>query len=403
MKVVYYAPEYYADYGARTHATYFFGALSRDPRVSRAVLFPPPPMVGNSGQGSARRARLRAAVRHARQRVHEALPRAIREQVDLQWPSPPTYAALSALIVREDADAAILRLGRKFRYIERLKRDHPRVRLCIEYNSCPFDEGPALEWGERYWRGCEVDALSRADTVSVVTDWLRKYLVPLSPKLGESVFVNPNGVDPDVFRARDAAARRLARLRLGVPPSAFVLGYAGGMEEWRRMPDLVRYVGAARRAGLDDLYLVLLGTGRDLPRVNAAIASCGAELQGHVLCSGEWLPTQRVSELMSAFDVGIMSYQAAHTCAQKAFEYLSCALPVVGPRGSIPRQILGPDRGVYEFERGADGFVATVEYVYSNRAQARESAARGSLVVRNDFTWAANAARIIAAIQGTME
>ena len=43
MRVLYFATEYYASHGGRTHARGFFKELGADPRVEYAEVFPPVP------------------------------------------------------------------------------------------------------------------------------------------------------------------------------------------------------------------------------------------------------------------------------------------------------------------------------------------------------------------------
>jgi glycosyltransferase involved in cell wall biosynthesis len=402
VRVLYFAPAYYADYGARTHARYFFSELARDSRVSHAVLFPPCPALrphGPAPQTSRPSLPLSQQARRLRESVRRRLPSPLRNQIDLYRPSPSGYAALSAALTRERIDTAVLRLETRFRYIGRLKRDHPELRLCVEYNDSPFDERLKGTPGERFWRREEVRQLGKADCVSVVTEYLRRYLISLRPSMEGAILVNPNGADPNVFKLPDSATRARVRRQLGIPTDAFVLGYVGGMEEWRRMPEIVSWVAGARGAGLHRLFLVLIGAGHDLGGVLTTIHDSSAELSGRVYCSESWVAYSEVPPLMTAFDVGVLSFQYPHCCQQKAFEYLLSALPVIGPGGSFPHELLSAEYGTFEFGQDFESFLATLRSVHDNLDACRVSALRGRELVAAEFTWTANARHVLDALE----
>jgi len=275
MKVLYFASEYYCQYGARTHARSFFRALSQHPLVSRAIIFPEddPAEMCNTNMTAApsRNHQKKPPVNSLKRRLSALCPSFFQKQARLFFPSPKTYRALSSAIARERPDVAILRLGSRFRFIGRLKHDFPKLKLCIEHNSTVFDESLKGIPVEQLWRREEARQLDFSDSISVVSKCLKDYLVSLNPSLGNRVIENPNGVDTEKFKPADEVTRLRSRKELGIPDDAIVFGYIGGMESFRRLPQVISQIAALKRNGLDRLFLALVGTGADANSVEQAI------------------------------------------------------------------------------------------------------------------------------------
>jgi len=405
MKVLYFAFEYYCNYGARTHARSFFHALSHHPLITKATIFPTDEdnlAVGNADDcPSHRHTNCRINVfllSIARMIWRLFIPKFIRKQITLYYPSPKIYQALVSEIKREGHDAIVLRIGEFFRFMERLRNDFPQMKICIEFNATSFDE--SLEWipGRELWRREEARQLCYADSISVVSQYLRNYLITLNPSLGDIAFVNPNGVDTDIFKPLDATTRSAVRMELGIPTDAVVFGYIGGMESFRRLPQVVAQFAALRRSGLDRMFLVLIGTGQDIEEVLHTIDKESSDLTDWVYCSSSWVQHERVPSLMAAFDVGFFPFSNPYVSPLKIFEYLSCALPVIGP--DIPGVSDMFDKNCLPFLIRQDGsnFEQVVHYVYDNLKSCRIMAQCGRVLVEREYTWHENASKIVKAI-----
>jgi glycosyltransferase involved in cell wall biosynthesis len=394
LTVVYYAPEYHRNDGSRIQARAVFAHLAAQPEIARLVLVPPEPPEppGPGDASSALGSRLRYALRALALRVFRAVPLGIRVQPRL-WLSDLAYGRLARTIREEHADAAVLTLAINFRFLKRLERDFPDLTTCVMVHSTLFDE--CLEGcpGEGFWRREEVAQLATASSVMVVADHLKKYLVSREPSMAGRVWVNPNGTDPEVFRPAGGDERAKVRRDLGVPGGAFLVGYVGEMHYWRRIPEVVAEVARARREGLDRLFLVLIGTGEDADSVRAAI-DAEPELTGHVQWSNQWIEHALVPPLMGALDAGLLSYPLPHSCHQKLFEYLACAVPVIGPLGGVPEGSLRSDSGAFLFEEGSGSFADRIRYVHDHEAECRAAALRGRERIVREFTWEATASRI---------
>jgi glycosyltransferase involved in cell wall biosynthesis len=159
-----------------------------------------------------------------------------------------------------------------FRFIGHLRRDFPRLKICIEFNATGFDEYkawvPKLDW----WRLEEARQLGFADCICAVSNYLQRYLLALNPALDKRVVVNPNGVDTDLFRPLGEEIRARSRNEMDIPHSAVVFGYVGGTESFRRLPEVVRQMADLRRRELNRLFLVIIGRTTDTEAVAEAIS-----------------------------------------------------------------------------------------------------------------------------------
>jgi len=394
LTVVYYAPEYHRNDGSRIQARAVFAHLAAQPEIARLVLVPPeppeppgpadaPPMLGS---------RLRSALRALALRIFRAVPLGIRVQPRL-WLSDLAYGQLAKTIREEHADAAVLTLAINFRFLKRLKRDFPDLTTCVMVHATLFDECLQGCPGEGSWRREEVAQLATASSVMVVADHLKEYIVSREPSMADRVWVNPNGTDPEVFKPVTDDVCAKVRRELGVPEGAFLVGYVGEMHCWRRIPEIVAEVARARREGLDELFLALIGTGEDAAAVRAAIDT-EPSLAGRVHWSNAWIDHTLVPPLMGALDAGLLSYPLPHSCHQKLFEYLACAVPVIGPLGGVPEGPLRSDSGSFLFEEGWGSFADRIRYVHDHDAECRAAALRGRDLIVREFTWEATASRI---------
>ncbi|MFC4114452.1 glycosyltransferase [Nonomuraea zeae] len=170
-----------------------------------------------------------------------------------------------------------------------------------------------------------------------VADRLSKWGVPRS-----RIVVIPNGVDAAAF-GFDAALRRRARERLGVPENAFVIGGVGRLEPGKRFDLLIEAM-----ATLEHATLLLVGSGTCEPRLRELARSVG--VAGRVLFTGE---SADVRAMLSAMDV-LAAPSVEEAFGLAVVEALACGLPVLYdtcpavedlPPGSAPgARRVGPDR-----------------------------------------------------------
>ncbi len=405
LKVLYFASEYSCLYGARTHARGFYAALCRHPLVAETAIAPdtnaqavPKTMTsgtladdGMSASGRTRYNTLKAMYRRI-------TPGWLQTQLDLVLPSPKTWGLLRDAIERERPDALILRTGRMFRRIECIRKLFPAMRICIEYNSCLFDESTRWNLLETFWRREETRQMSFADSISVVSAYLQRYLLSLAPHLEGRVFVNPNGVDSIRFRPAEEVTKRRSRQALGIPEEAIVFGYIGGMERFRRLPEVVAAMARLRTSGLDRLFLVLIGNGHDFSEVLHIARHYSSTSDHWIHCADVWEPHDRIPFRLAAFDVGIFPFSNPYVSPLKVLEYMACSLPVIGPE--VPGITETINRGSLPFLVRQDGsnLSELVQHVYHHLDDCRLEAMKARTLVEREFTWEQNASRIISSL-----
>jgi len=390
LRILYYSVAYDEMLGARTHARAFFKELARHPRVAEARIVE----FDSDLLAESRTGRMRSLVRF----LYRLLPDSIRTTVRYSRVNPYVYATIVRAVEDFRPDALVVRYGADGGMVRRLQRAFPELRIVVEYNGSPFDEETRGIFGSAFLRSAELRQLCEADAVSVVSEYLMHALVAQRPELEATLFLNPNGVDPDTFHPRSATERSLARSSMSVPDGALVLGYAGGMERWRRLPEIVSAVAEARRQGMQDVFLALIGAGDSLPEVMVEVAQDDDVFNGWLFASERWLEHDRVAELVAAFDVGLLSYAHQHICHQKLFEYLASGIPVLAPDAGIPASLRSEAYGVFAFETSED-LVALIRRCRENLEDCRSRAKRGLAVVVDEYTWAANADRVVSAIE----
>jgi glycosyltransferase involved in cell wall biosynthesis len=87
----------------------------------------------------------------------------------------------------------------------------------------------------------------------------------------ERIAVIPNGARPAAARASRADLRR----ELGIPADAFAIYSIGRLTEQKNHAALIAGLDRAVRAGGDDLFLVIAGTGALEPALRAQVAALG--------------------------------------------------------------------------------------------------------------------------------
>lgn len=197
----------------------------------------------------------------------------------------------------------------------------------------------------RLLRACIRDA----GAVIVVSSVLQSKVINDYAPRGD-VVVMINGIARSSFFPGD---RETARLALGLPLNAKLIGTAGNLSRMKGL-DTVYSAWTGLEGLVEDLYLVLAG------RVEPAFpVPSGAR----VLYLGELLEVQ-VSQLFRALDVGIISAHDSdfgrYCFPQKLFEMVACGLPVVAAKvGAISQALRASPEAL--FVPGDDkGLIAAV-------------------------------------------
>jgi len=195
-------------------------------------------------------------------------------------------------------------------------------------------------------------------------------------------------------RYDDAARAAAASLRAnwGLPAGAFGLGFVGYVRPWHRL-DLV--LDVMTRPGLEDLALVVLGEGPAL----AALRERSAHLRLHdrVRCLGA-VPAARLPAHVLACDGALIPAINAYASPLKLFDSLAAGLPTLAPdQPNLRETVRDGENGLLFAPGSADALAAQLLRLVRDRAFAQRLGAAGrDSLLANDWTWAGNAARVIA-------
>jgi len=385
MRVLYFCPEYYYRHGGRTHARGFFAALRNLPNVSNSVLYPREDPLNKTETGPRPEA--------GRERLW-FLPETLRQVIKYFVPRNRLTRALIAEIRQHRIDALVIRTGIIQPCVRSLKRACPQTTVCLEINSAFFDETlPNLPFRSLFqrWEARRFDA---ADAITVVSSYLKTYLEARGIA-SDKILVNHNGVNPEAIDLHGVSGVRPA---YGIPAEAFVVGYIGGMESFRRLPEVVGYLAEIRRRGHDDVYCVIVGDGADMPAIRSARA-LHAEVLGDTVKLAGWKEHAKIPAFLATFDVAIFPFTNDYCSPLKLFEYVGAGLPTIGPDTSAVKEVFEDGIHLRLVKQDGSDFIQILLELKNDAALRGKLSRTGRGHVLEEFTWARNAERVVQHIQ----
>lgn len=386
MRILYYCPEFYGHHGGRAHARGFYSALGTISPVSETFLYP-------KSDTSNRTQISRNTNCYYRDRLW-FLPQAARRIFRFFRPKHKLTSELIDQINEHGCDVLIIRTGMTLPTLEKVKKACPDTLVCLEINAAFFDEAfPSLPLKFAFQR-MEVSLYKPADAFVVVSAYLKDYLerFDLPP---EAILVNQNGYDA---RAIKHVGTNDVREEYGIPGDAFLMGYVGGMEVFRRLPEVIEYVADLRSAGSDDIYFLIVGDGEDMPAVRSVLTKNQSALGDAVKIVG-WREHAEISKFLDAFDLAIFPFTNAYCSPLKLFEYLGAGLPTVGPDTSAVREIFDDGVHLKLIKQDGSNFVSTVLELKNSLPLRKSLGIKGQQFVSTNYTWEDNARRVIEHIQ----
>ena len=391
MKILYFCNEYYCRYGARTHAREFVTALRERADVETVDVCNEARLMGRADQGSP--ANSTAAATATVPAVRSRLQR-WRRLVAFFLPRRTLTERLAQHIAQSDYDVLLIRANTRLPRLSYLKKRFPRLLLYLEVNTIYFVEDfHDIPW-RSLWRRWEMRRYRCADGVMVVSSWLKTSLVAAGIA-EEKVLVNANGVNLARFNTAvdDGAVRR----RLGVSGQALVLGYVGGMERFRRLPEVITAVAKVRERVSRDIVFIVIGDGEDSVRVRERAAAVDPD--GRWLRLPGWVDYEQVPAYVKMFDIAIFPFTNPYCSPIKLFEYLGVAKAVIGPRTPAVTDVFRDGEHLLLVEQDGSDLESRLERLIEDASLRRALAERGHALVTGYYTWADNARRLIEALQ----
>ena len=236
--------------------------------------------------------------------------------------------------------------------------------------------------------------LRRVDTVFVVTDESRDRCIRLGVPPERIVIVGNTPEDVERLQSAPDLPPDLAPWRdhLRVLFVGILLGDRGVAEAVEAMARVVERVPTAA--------LVVVGDGRDAPRIHATVARLG--LERHVALLG-WREHATLAGYYAHSHIGLLPFRdGSHvriTLANKLFDYMAAGLPVVATDLPPMRRILDEVQAGVTFPPGdipalADRIVALLE----NESERQRLGANGARAVRLKYRWTVDERRFLDAL-----
>ena len=315
------------------------------------------------------------------------------------WVKPleKTWQPLRQRIAGGDFDVLLIRPDLLLRLMGRLKQmSSGSLHVCAEVNALINEEIPTYLPCRRFFLRREVRLIDQADSIMVVSKYLKDRLIHHGIR-AEKIMVNPNGVNLERFDWEDRSQRGGIRESWGVPDDVFLFGYAGGMESFRRLPEVMEQVGDYLRDDLD-AWFVVVGDGNEMDEVRARFDALPEGVGSRVKLVGR-VSYDLMPAVLSAFDCGLFPYSNPYGSPQKLFEYSAMGLPVVGPEVPAVTEVFRSPEHLLLVDQGGDGLKERLVQIRADPDEARMMGERSRQFVSADYGWSDNAQRLCAFLQ----
>ncbi len=263
---------------------------------------------------------------------------------------------------------------------------HLRVPLYLEVNAPLAAE--RAEFGslklQRIARRAERFVWRTARRVFVVTEVLRT-MVAAAGVAPDRIEVTPNGIDPERFAAPS---------QRGSGP--VVLGFVGFVRSWHGLDTIIDAL--AHEPDAANLHLVVVGEGPARLDLEQQAARLG--LAARVRFTG-LVAQDAVPALVAGFDIALQPRVVPYASPLKVFEYMAAARAIVAPDQPNIREILEDGRTALLFDPAdPSGAWQAIRRLAGDAAlRQRLGAAAAAEIGHRNYTWAGNAARIVALAQ----
>jgi glycosyltransferase involved in cell wall biosynthesis len=199
----------------------------------------------------------------------------------------------------------------------------------------------------------------------------------------------------DGIAVATAETRRHARMLLGLPDGATVVGTAARLSRQKAPVDMVR---ALARLGREDVTVVWIGDGELRPRTEREIRRCG--LERRFLLLGE---RSDVPALLPAFDVfALSSLYEGLPCA--LVEAMMCGIPVVATAvNSVPEIVIAGRTGLLARPADPAGMAHALRFILDHPAAAAEMAAAARAHIGAGFRPDVHARDLVVAYRSALE
>ena len=195
--------------------------------------------------------------------------------------------------------------------------------------------------------------------------------------------VTPNGVEPGRF---DSLPPRPD------DPDPLVLGFVGFVREWHGLDAVIEAI--ARYRGLRQVKLKVVGDGPARPALESQAAALG--VADRVTFTG-LADRPDIPGLVAGFDIALQPKVVSYASPLKLFDYMAAGRAIVAPDQGNIREILTDGETALLFDPAQPGAMldAIARLIADRTLRQRLGTAARRQIEGRDYTWAANARRII--------
>jgi glycosyltransferase involved in cell wall biosynthesis len=258
--------------------------------------------------------------------------------------------------------------------------------VILEVNEVTGIERARPQRALRVMAAIERWVFARADHIVTVSSFLRDQVVARGGRPG-CVYVVPNAIDPERFRAVDPAP---VRARLGLD-GCLTVGFVGWFDRWDRLDlliDAVRELSARHPR----LRLLLVGDGPVRGELQTRLERDGLERQ--VVLTGA-VPKADVPAHIGAMDICVLPDSNRFGSPMVLFEFMAMARAVVAPDVPPVRDVVQDGETGLIVSPGAGSLQQALDRLLADPVLRSTLGQRARAQVLARHTWAATAARIV--------
>jgi len=279
------------------------------------------------------------------------------------------------------------------------------VPLVLEYNGSEV-------WMSKHWDPgrfgrlialCEDVALRNASLIVVVAEASRQELVDRGIP-DSTIFVNPNGVDPEFFRP--GCARPEIRRQLGIADDRVLVTFVGSFGPWHGVEILGNAIKTLLAGGAleEKPCFLLIGEGSLLAKIQGALAQNVA--CGEVILTGT-VARERVRDYLDASDIVVSPHVSMPDgkpffgSPTKLFEYMAMTKAIVASNLDQLAQVLthGESAWLVEPDSAAE-LAAAIRLLAANPGLRTRLGRNARAAVLARHTWRQNVGRLLRRLDG---
>lgn len=297
--------------------------------------------------------------------VRKSLPILRREDPDFLYERYRLYGISGVILARKLKKPLVLEVN------------GPEVWVATHWGKLFFKK--LANWFEQY-------AFQKADLITVVSKTLKKQLIDLKVPV-EKIIVNPNGVNPDIFKPQVNRAAVIKKLNL---KNKTTVGFIGTFGLWHGTDILAKTIPQVI-AKNPKITFLLIGEGKLKPQIEAEIKA--QKLESHVIFLGQ-IPHPEVPQYLAACDILVSPHVPNKDGSEffgsptKLFEYMAMEKGIVASRlGQIGEVLENNQTALLVEPENVNDLTQAILKLAANSDLRKKLGQNARQKVINNYTW----------------